>query len=67
MLLEPMYSKFKLNETEGLPQLLPLETDLQLTSGILQVRSIYQNISFKEDTVKITVFQKEALLLARSN
>jgi tetratricopeptide (TPR) repeat protein len=72
MLLDNLaYSKFKLNETEGLPQLfyqsLKLRDSLQLTSGIFASKiHLSEYFASKEDTVKALQYSKEALLLARS-
>lgn len=72
MLLDNLaYAKFKLNETEGLPDLfyqsLKLSDSLKLTSGIF-VNKIHLSEYFasKKDTAKALQYSKEALLLARS-
>jgi len=65
------YSKFKLNETDGLPELfyqsLKLRESLKLTSGIF-INKIHLSEYFasKSDTVKAIQFSKQALLLARN-
>jgi signal transduction histidine kinase len=65
------YSKFKLNETDGLPELfyqsLKLRENLKLTSGTF-VSKIHLSEYFasKRDTVKAIKYSKQALLLARS-
>jgi signal transduction histidine kinase len=64
------YSKFKLNETDGLPELfyqsLKLRERLKLTSGIF-INKIHLSEFFasKMDTVKAIEYSKEALSLAR--
>ena len=64
------YSKFKLNETEDLPELffksLKLRDSLNFSSGIF-VNKIHLSEFFvsKKDTVKALQYAKEALLLAR--
>ncbi|MBG6109271.1 signal transduction histidine kinase/tetratricopeptide (TPR) repeat protein [Flavobacterium sp. CG_23.5] len=72
MLLDNLaYSKFKLKETEGLPQLfyqsLKLRDSLKLTSGIF-INKIHLSEYFasKSDTVKAIKYSKQALLLARN-
>ncbi|WP_035669284.1 tetratricopeptide repeat-containing sensor histidine kinase [Flavobacterium sp. 83] len=72
MLLDNLaYSKFKLNETEGLPKMfyqsLKLRDSLKLTSGIF-INKIHLSEYFasKKDTIKALQYSKEALLLARS-
>ena len=72
MLLDNLaYSKFKLNENEGLPQLfyqsLKLRDSLKLTSGIF-INKIHlsEYLASKTDTVKALQYSKEALSLARS-
>jgi signal transduction histidine kinase len=72
MLLDNLaYSKFKLKETEGLPQLfyqsLKLRDSLKLTSGIF-INKIHLSEYFasKKDKVKALQYSKEALLLARN-
>ncbi len=72
MLLDNLaYSKFKLNETEGLPKMfyqsLKLRDSLKLTSGIF-INKIHLSEYFasKKDTVKALQYSKEALLLARN-
>ena len=64
------YSKFKINETDGLPELfyqsLKLRESLKLTSGIF-VSKIHLSEYFasKNDTINAIRFSKQALLLAR--
>jgi signal transduction histidine kinase len=72
MLLDNLaYSKFKLKENNGLPELfyqsLKLRDSLQLTSGIF-VNKIHLSEYFasKKDNIKALQYSKEALLLARS-
>ncbi|MFV5687565.1 ATP-binding protein [Flavobacterium sp. ZT3R25] len=72
MLLDNLaYAKFKLNETEGLPEMfyqsLKLRDSLKLTSGIF-INKIHLSEYFasKKDTVKALQYSKEALLLARN-
>jgi signal transduction histidine kinase len=72
MLLDNLaYSKFKLNETNGLPKMffqsLRLRDSLKLTSGIF-INKIHLSEYFasKKDSVKALQYSKEALLLARS-
>lgn len=65
------YSKFKLNETDGLPELfyksLKMRDSLGISSGIF-VNKIHLSEYFasKRDTIKALQYSKEALLLARS-
>lgn len=65
------YSKFKLNETEGLPEMfyqsLKLKESLKLSSGIF-INKIHLSEYFasKRDTIKALQYSKEALLLARN-
>jgi signal transduction histidine kinase len=65
------YSKFKLNETDGLPELfyqsLKLRESLKLTSGIF-INKIHLSEYFatKRDTLKAIKYSKQALLLART-
>lgn len=65
------YAKFKLNETEGLPDLfyksLKMRDSLGISSGIF-VNKIHLSEYFasKRDTIKAIQYSKEALLLARS-
>ncbi|WP_367773020.1 ATP-binding protein [Flavobacterium sp. WC2421] len=65
------YSKFKLNETDNLPELfyqsLKMRENLKLTSGIF-INKIHLSEYFasKMDTVRAIEYSKEALLLARS-
>jgi signal transduction histidine kinase len=65
------YSKFKLSETDGLPELfyqsLKLRESLKLTSGIF-VSKIHLSEYFasERDTVKAIKYSKQALLLART-
>jgi signal transduction histidine kinase/Flp pilus assembly protein TadD len=72
MLLDNLaYSKFKLNETEGLPQLfyqsLKLRDSLQLTSGIFASKiHLSEYFASKGDSIKALDYSNEALLLARS-
>ncbi|MFE3867614.1 ATP-binding protein [Flavobacterium sp. LS2P90] len=72
MLLDNLaYSKFKLNENEGLPKMfyqsLKLRESLKLNSGIF-INKIHLSEYFvsKTDTIKALQYSKEALLLARS-
>ena len=64
------YSKFKINETDGLPELfyqsLKLRESLKLTSGIF-INKIHLSEYFasKNDTINAIRFSKQALLLAR--
>ncbi|MEZ7506791.1 sensor histidine kinase [Flavobacterium sp. Arc2] len=66
------YAKFKLNETDGLPELfyssLKLSENLKLTSGIF-VNKIHLSEYFasKKDTVSALKYSNEALLLAKSS
>jgi tetratricopeptide (TPR) repeat protein len=66
------YAKFKLNETDGLPELfyssLKLSEKLKLTSGIF-VNKIHLSEYFasKKDTVSALKYSNEALLLAKSS
>ncbi|MFV5694354.1 ATP-binding protein [Flavobacterium sp. LB3P122] len=71
MLLDNLaYSKFKLNENEGLPKMfyqsLKLRDSLKLTSGIF-INKIHLSEYFasKKDIIKALQYSKEALLLAR--
>jgi signal transduction histidine kinase len=71
MLLDNLaYSKFKLNETEGLPKMfyqsLKLRDSLKLASGIF-INKVHLSEYFasKKDTIKALQYSKEALLLAR--
>jgi signal transduction histidine kinase len=73
MLLDNLaYSKFKLKEYEGLPELfyqsLKLRDSLQLTSGII-VNKIHLSEYFasKKDTAKAIQYSMEALVAARSS
>jgi signal transduction histidine kinase len=65
------YSKFKLKESEGLPQLfyqsLKLRDSLNLSSGIF-INKIHLSEYFasKRDTVKAIKYSKQALLVART-
>ncbi|MFV5696788.1 ATP-binding protein [Flavobacterium sp. ZT3R17] len=72
MLLDNLaYSKFKLKDSDRLPELfyqsLKLRDSLQLTSGIF-VNKIHLSEYFasKKDSIKALQYSKEALLLARS-
>jgi signal transduction histidine kinase len=73
MLLDNLaYSKFKLNETVGLPQLfyqsLKLRDSLQLTAGIFVSKiRLSEYFASKGDSSKALQYSKEALLLARGN
>jgi signal transduction histidine kinase/Flp pilus assembly protein TadD len=72
MLLDNLaYSKFKLKETTGLPELfyqsLKLRDSLQLTDGIFVSKiRLSEYFASKEDSIKALQYSKEALLLARS-
>jgi signal transduction histidine kinase len=65
------YAKFKLNETEGLPDLfyqsLKMRDSLNLTAGIF-INKIHLSEYFasNKDSVKAVQYSKEALLLSRS-
>jgi signal transduction histidine kinase len=72
MLLDNLaYSKFKLNETEGLPELfyesLKLRDSLKLASGIF-INKIHlsEYYAANKDTIRALQFSKEALLLSRN-
>jgi len=65
------YSKFQLNEKEGLPDMfyesLKIWSDLKLPSGIFVSKiRLSEYYSSKHDTTKALQFSKEALSLARS-
>lgn len=66
------YSRFKINESKGLPELfyesLKLRDSLQLTSGII-ISQIHLSEYFasKKDMVKALQFSREALLTARNS
>jgi len=72
MLLDNLaYSKFKLKETEGLPQLfyqsLKLRDSLQLADGMFISKvHLSEYFASKDDMSKALQYSKEALLLARS-
>ena len=73
MLLDNLaYSKFKLKESEGLPELfyqsLKLRDSLRLTAGII-VNKIHlsEYFAFRNDTTKSIRYSKEALALSRSS
>ncbi|MFV8321679.1 tetratricopeptide repeat-containing sensor histidine kinase [Flavobacterium sp. LB3P21] len=66
------YSKFKLNESEGLPELfyqsLKLRDSLQLTAGIITNKiHLSEYFASKRDTLKGIRYSKEALATARSS
>lgn len=72
MLLDNLaFSKFKLNETDGLPQLfyqsLKLRDSLKLNAGIF-INKIHLSEYFasKNDTIKALQYSKEALLLSKA-
>tara|TARA_R110000868_G_scaffold47276_1_gene155271 strand:+ start:366 stop:2408 length:2043 start_codon:yes stop_codon:yes gene_type:complete len=72
MLLDNLaYSKFKMRESDGLPDLfyksIKLKDSLKLTTGIF-VNKIHlaEYFAFKNDTIKALINSKEALNLARS-
>jgi signal transduction histidine kinase len=72
MLLDNLaYSKFKMKETDGLPELfyqsLKLRDSLQLSSGIF-INKIHLSEYFaaNNDTIKALRYSKEALLLSRN-
>lgn len=71
MLLDNLaYSKFKLNESEGLPELfyrsLKLRDSLGLTSGIfLNKIHLSEYFASRKDTVKAIQYSREALELSR--
>jgi signal transduction histidine kinase len=72
MLLDNLaYSKYKLKESEGLPEMfyqsLKLRDSLQLTSGIF-INKIHLSEYFasKKDTVKALQYSTKALMLARN-
>lgn len=73
MLLDNLaYSKFKLNETDGLPDLfyqsLKLRDSLKLTAGIITNKiHLSEYFSSKMDTVKALQYSKEALSTAKSS
>lgn len=73
MLLDNLaYSKFKLNESEGLPELfyqsLKLRDSLQLTAGIILNKiHLSEYFASKKDTIKAIQYSKEALVAARSS
>lgn len=73
MLLDNLaYSKFKLNESEGLPELfyqsLKLRDSLQLTAGIILNKiHLSEYFASKQDTIKAIQYSKEALVAARSS
>jgi signal transduction histidine kinase len=73
MLLDNLaYSKFKLNEKDGLPDLfyqaLNLRDSLQLTAGIIISKiHLSEYFAFKQDTVKAVHYSKEALAVAKSS
>ena len=66
------YSKFKLKESEGLPELfyqsLKLRDSLQLTAGIITNKiHLSEYYSSKKDTLKAIQYSKEALAKAQSS
>ncbi|UFH36098.1 tetratricopeptide repeat-containing sensor histidine kinase [Flavobacterium acetivorans] len=72
MLLDNLaYSKFKLKEEEGLPELfyeaLAFGDSIKLTSGIFTNKiHLSEYFASKKDTLKALQYSKEALLLSRS-
>jgi signal transduction histidine kinase len=65
------YTKFQLNETDGLPELfyksLKLRDSLSLTAGIyINKVHLSEYFAAKSDTVKAIQYSKEALLLSRT-
>ena len=66
------YSKFKLNESEGLPELfyqsLKLRDSLQLSAGIILNKiHLSEYFASKKDTIRAVKYSKEALSAARSS
>ncbi|MDI6048556.1 tetratricopeptide repeat protein [Flavobacterium sp. XS2P24] len=66
------YSKFKLSESEELPELfyqsLKLRDSLQLTAGIITNKiHLSEYFASRKDTVKAVQYSKEALTIARSS
>ncbi|WP_348651441.1 sensor histidine kinase [Flavobacterium sp. IMCC34518] len=72
MLLDNLaYAKFKLNESEGLPdqfyQALKIRDSLKITSGIIVSKTrLSEYFASKKDTLKAVQYAKQALLLSRS-
>jgi signal transduction histidine kinase len=72
MLLDNLaYAKFKLNETEQLPEqfyrALKIRDSLKITSGIISSKSrLSQYFAVKKDTFRAVQYAKQALALARS-
>ena len=73
MLLDNLaYSKFKLNETDGLPeqfyQSLKIRDSLKLTSGIILNKiHLSEYFAFQKDTFRAIQYSNQALLLSRSS
>ncbi|WP_348812320.1 tetratricopeptide repeat-containing sensor histidine kinase [Flavobacterium maritimum] len=73
MLLDNLaYSKFKLKETQGLPdmfyQSLKIRDSLELTSGIIANRiHLSEFFASKKDTIKAVKYSKEALSISRNS
>ncbi|MFH6997695.1 sensor histidine kinase [Flavobacterium sp. FlaQc-57] len=73
MLLDNLaYSKFKLRESQGLPdqffEALEIRDSLKLTSGIILNKiHLSEYYAFKKDTVRAAQFSRQALLLSRSS
>ncbi|KFF20431.1 tetratricopeptide repeat-containing sensor histidine kinase [Flavobacterium hydatis] len=73
MLLDNLaYSKFKLNETEGMPeqfyQALKIRDSLNLTSGIILNKiHLSEYYAYKKDTLKAIDYSEQALKLSRSS
>jgi len=73
MLLDNLaYSKFKLKESKGLPELfyqsLKLRDSLQLTTGIISTKlHLSEYFALKNDTTKAIRYSNEALMAARSS
>jgi signal transduction histidine kinase/tetratricopeptide (TPR) repeat protein len=72
MLLDNLaYAKFKLNETDNLPdqfyQALKIRDSLKITSGIISSKSrLSEYYASKKDTFKAVQYAKQALALSRS-
>jgi signal transduction histidine kinase len=72
MLLDNLaYAKFKLGETENLPdqfyQALKIRDSLKITSGIISSKTrLSEYFASKKDTLKAVQYAKQALMLSRS-